>query len=93
MSDTTYYLNKGKTLTFQGHQYFTHSSMIQYFASQHIVSSKDLTPNDQGTNGVDIRVLDPSKPFDDDSGLGGHGKNHLCIVTAQKLFSAHKGMS
>jgi hypothetical protein len=28
MADTTYFLNKGESISFQGHQYFTHSTII-----------------------------------------------------------------
>ena len=30
LGDTTYYLNKDETISFQGHQYFAHSTMVCY---------------------------------------------------------------
>jgi hypothetical protein len=50
---------------------------------------------DRGSNGCvcgdDMRVLEGSALFVDVSGLGGHRKNELCIVTAQALIEMHKG--
>jgi uncharacterized Zn-binding protein involved in type VI secretion len=83
MGDTTYYLNKGEMVTFQGHQYFTHATIIQYFVSQHTVSTNDLALIDRGANGClcgdDMLVLEVSEGFDDVSGLGVHCENQLRI--------------
>jgi hypothetical protein len=50
---------------------------------------------DRGANGCvcgdGMRVLEGSERFVDISGLGGHCKNKLCIVTAQALIPTHKG--
>jgi hypothetical protein len=51
IGDTTYYLNKGETNVFQGHQYITHATITQYFVSQHAVSTNDLALIDRGANG------------------------------------------
>jgi hypothetical protein len=67
IADTTYYLNKGKTITFQGHQYFTHSIMIQYCIGQHKCPSNTLALIDCRPNGCtcgdDMLVLESSEPF------------------------------
>jgi hypothetical protein len=71
--------------------------MIQYFDSQHAVSTNDLALIDLGAHGClcgdDMLVLEGSESFMDVSGLGGHCKNQLRIVTAQTLISTHKGYS
>jgi hypothetical protein len=95
IADTMYYLNKGETITFQGHQYFTHSTLIQYCVGQHECVSSDMALIDRGANGCvcsdDMLVLEGSEPFVDVSGLGGHRKNQLRIVSAQGLIVTHKG--
>jgi hypothetical protein len=82
IADTTYYLNKGETITFQGHQYFTHSTLIQYCVGQHECASRNMALIDRGANGCicgdDMLVLEGSERFVDVSGLGGHCKNCYC---------------
>jgi hypothetical protein len=94
IADTTYYLNKGETIAFQGHQYFTHSTLIQYRVGQHECASSDMALIHQGANGCvcgdDILLLEGSERFVDISGLGGHHENQLRIVTAQALIETHK---
>jgi hypothetical protein len=36
------YLNKGETITFQGHQYFTYSTFVQYCIGQHEFTASDM---------------------------------------------------
>jgi hypothetical protein len=95
VGDRTYFLNKGETISFQGHQYFTHSTVIQYCVGQHESSIPDMALIDRGANGCvcgdDMRVLEGSERFVDVSGLGGHRENQLRIVTAQALIETHKG--
>jgi hypothetical protein len=50
IADTTYYLNKVDTITFQGHQYFAHMTMT-YRISQHDVATMDKALVDSGANG------------------------------------------
>jgi hypothetical protein len=94
MGDTTYYLNKREAIKFQGHQYFTHASIIQGIVSQHAVSRKKLALINQGANGFlcgdDMFVLERNERFVDVSGMGGHRENQLYIVTAQTLIAIHK---
>ena len=91
----TYFLNKVETITFQGNQYFTHSTFIRYCIGQHEFASPDMALIDRGANGCvcgdDMRVVEGSERFVDVSGLGGHRENQLRIVTAQALIETHKG--
>ena len=95
MGDIMYYLNKGETITFQGNQYSTHSTLISYRIGQHESSNNDMALVDRGANGCvcgdDMLVLEGSERFVDVSGLGGHRENQLRIVTAQALIETHKG--
>jgi hypothetical protein len=92
VGNCTYFLNKGETITFQGRQYFTHSTVIQYCVGQHEATAPDMALIDRGANGCvcgdDMRVLEGSERFVDISGLGGHCENKLCIVAAQALVVA-----
>jgi hypothetical protein len=95
VGDPTYFLNKGETITFQGNQYFTHSTIICYCIGQHEFTATDMALIERGANGCVcgdyMRVLEGSECFVDVSGLGGHRKNQLCIVTAQALMETQKG--
>lgn len=95
MGDIMYYLNKGETISFQGNQYSTHSTIISYRIGQHESSKNDMALVDRGANGCvcgdDMLVLEGSERFVDVSGLGGHRENQLRIVTAQALIETHKG--
>jgi hypothetical protein len=77
--DRTYFLNKGETITFQGHQYLTYSTFVQYCIGQHEFTASDMALVDRGANGCvcgdDMRVLEGSKRYVDVSGLGGHREN------------------
>jgi hypothetical protein len=77
-------LNKDETITFQGHQYLSHMTMIPYFVSQHDVNFIDQALVDCGANGGicgnDMLVLECSERFVDIYGLAGH-KGQLQIVT------------
>jgi hypothetical protein len=42
VGDRTYFLNKGVTITFQGHQYFTYSTFVQYCIGQHEFTTTDM---------------------------------------------------
>jgi hypothetical protein len=94
IGDTTYYLNKGKTTSFQGHQYFAHMTM-PYRISQHDVATMEKTLVDRGANGGicgdDMFVLEGSERFVDVFWLAGHKVSQLRIVTAQALIPTHKG--
>jgi hypothetical protein len=95
VGDRTYFLNKGKTVTFQGNQYFTRSTFVRYCIWQHEFTATDMALIDWGSNGCvcgdDMRVLECSERYVDVSGLGGHRGNQLRIVTAQALIKTHKG--
>jgi hypothetical protein len=64
IGDTTYYLNKGETITFQGHQYFAHMTM-PYRNSQQNVAIMEKALVDRGANGGtcgdDMLVLEGSE--------------------------------
>jgi hypothetical protein len=95
LGDTTYYLNKGEILSFQGRQYSAHSTRVHYRIGQHECSTLDKALVDRGANGGicgdDMLVLEGSERFVDVSGLAGHRENQLRIVTAQALINTHKG--
>ena len=95
IDDVTYYLNKGETITFHGHQYSAHISMIHYCVGQHERATMEKALVDRGANGGvcgdDMLVLEGSERFVDVSGLAGHRENQLRIVTAQALINTHKG--
>ena len=93
--DTTYYLNKGETINFQGQNYSAHTTTIHYRVGQHSVMLKDKALVDRGANGGicgdDMLVLEGSERFVDVFGIAGHKVSQLRIVTAQALISTHKG--
>jgi hypothetical protein len=95
VGDCTYFLNKRETIAFQGHQYFTYSTFVQYCIGHHEFTATDMALIYRGVNGCVcsdcMRVLEGSKRYVDVSGLGGHRKNQLRIVTAQALIATHKG--
>jgi hypothetical protein len=82
----TYYLNKGETITFQGHQYTAHVTKFNYQVSQHDVTDMDYALVDRGANGGihgdDMSILEGSERFVDVVGLAGHKVNQLQIVSA-----------
>jgi hypothetical protein len=86
IGDTTYYLNKGEKINFQGHQYFAHKTMT-YRISQHDVATMEKALVDRGANGGicgdDMLVLEGSERFVDEFRLAGHKVSQLRIVTAQ----------
>jgi protein associated with RNAse G/E len=47
---TTYYLNMGQMITFQGSQYFVHMTMIPYHVSQHNIHFLEKALVDCGAN-------------------------------------------
>jgi hypothetical protein len=95
LGDTTYYLNKGETITFQGCQYSTHATMIYYRVGLHECTTMDKALVDREANGgicgEDLLVVEGSERFVDVSGLAGHGENKLRIVTAQAVTNTQKG--
>jgi hypothetical protein len=95
VGNTTYYLNKGETITFQGYHYSAHMTMVNYRVSQHDVTSMEHALVDRGANGgicgSDMVVLEGSERFVDVFGLAGHKVSQLRIVTAQALVTTHKG--
>ena len=95
VNNTTYYLNKGESISFQGHQYFTHSTMVHYRVGQHECTNMEKALVDRGANGGicgdDMIALEGSERYVDVSGLAGHRENQLRIVTGQALIKTHKG--
>ena len=96
IGDTTYYLNKGETITTaHGHQYFAHMALFHYRVGQHNVVQADKALVDRGANGGivgdDMLILEGNERFVDVSGLDGHKVSQLRIVTAQALIKTHKG--
>jgi hypothetical protein len=95
VGDMTYYLNKGETITFQGHHYSAHMTCIPYRVSQHDVSTMEKALVDRGANGGicgdDMLVLEGSERFVDVFGLAGHKVSQLRIITAQALIPTNKG--
>ena len=95
VGDLTYYLNKGETITFQGHNYTAHMACIPYHVSQHDVSVMEQALIDCGANGGicgdDMLVLEGSERFLDVFGFAGHKVSQLQIITAQALISTDKG--
>jgi hypothetical protein len=49
--DVNYYLNKGETITFQGHQYSTHIRLFRYRIGQHNFVHDNKSLVDCGANG------------------------------------------
>jgi hypothetical protein len=95
VGDMTYYLNKGETMTFHGHNYSAHMACIPYRVSQQDVSVMVTALIDRGANGGicgdDMLVLEGSERFVDVFGLAGHTVSQLRIITAQALITTHKG--
>jgi hypothetical protein len=96
LGDTTYYINKGETITINGQQYYSlHSTMIHYHVGEHAQVVTDKALVDRGANGGrcgdDMLVLEVSERFVDVSGLAGHKEHQLRIVTAHALIHTHKG--
>jgi hypothetical protein len=93
--ETTYFLNKGETINFNGQQYSAHVTLVHYRIGEHDVASMDQALVNCGANGgicgEDMSVLEGSERFVDVFGLAGHKFSQLCIVTAQALVSTHKG--
>jgi hypothetical protein len=94
IGDIMYYLNKGETITFQGHRYFSHMTMTSCI-SQHDVATMEKALVDRGANGGicgdDMLVLEGSERFVDVIGLAGHKIIQISIITAQALITTHKG--
>jgi hypothetical protein len=95
VGDATYYLNKGETMTFQGHQYSSHMTKVNYRIGQYDITTMDYALIDHSANGGicgdHILVLEGSERFVDVCGLAGHTVSQLRIVTAQALISTYKG--
>jgi hypothetical protein len=95
IGETTYYLNKGETITRHGHQYSAHMTLFHYHVGKHSVVHTDKALVDRGANGGivgdDMIVLEGNERFVDVSGLDGHKVSQLRIVTAQTLIQTHKG--
>ena len=51
VGDTTYHLNKGETITFQGRTYSAHVTRVHYRIGQHDVVAMDKALVDRGANG------------------------------------------
>ena len=73
VGDTTYYLNKGESITVNNHQYTAHMTCMHYRVSQHDVSMMEKALIDRGaTGGIcgdDMLVLEVSERFVDVFGL------------------------
>jgi hypothetical protein len=93
LGDTTYFLNKGETITSNGQQYSTHVTLVHYSVGQHDDVTMETVIVSRGANirGDFMCVLEGSELFDDVSGLSEHEISQLRIVTAQALLSTHKG--
>ena len=69
VGDTTYYLNKGETFTFQGNTYSAHMTQVNYWVGQHDVAVMEKALVDRGANGGicgnDMLVLEGSERFVD----------------------------
>jgi hypothetical protein len=48
---TTYYMHKGETINFHGHQYSDHMTKCYYHVGQHAVSDMEYALVDHGANG------------------------------------------
>jgi hypothetical protein len=77
----TYYLHKGESIHYQGHQYFSHMAECYYRMGQHTISDIDYALVDHGANGgicgTDMLVLEGSECFVDVVGLAGHKISQL----------------
>jgi hypothetical protein len=85
LGDTTYYLNKGKTITFQGRQDSMHATMVHYRVGQHEYNTLDKALIDRGANGgicdEEMLVVEGSERFVDVSGLA--------VLSLRKLSLTH----
>jgi hypothetical protein len=76
VGDTTYFLNKGETITFIGQKYSTYVTMLHYSVGYHDVATMEKVVVDFGLNdgihGDDMRVLEGSERVVHVSGLAGH---------------------
>jgi hypothetical protein len=76
LGDTTYYLNKGETITFQGCLF---QPMPPWYTTVLDSMTMDKVLVDSGANGgscgKDMLVVEGSEPFVDLSGLAGHQEN------------------
>jgi hypothetical protein len=76
VDDSTYYLYKGELIEVDGHQYFAHSTNINYWIGQHDVAGMEYALIDRGANGgvcgEDMLVVEGSERFVDVSCLAGH---------------------
>jgi hypothetical protein len=76
LGDTTYYLNKGEAITFQGCRYSTHATMVYYRVGMHECTTMYKALVDRGANGgicgEYMPVVEGSERFVDVSGLAGH---------------------
>jgi hypothetical protein len=83
LDDNTYCLNKGELIEVDSHQYFAHSTNINYWRGKHDVAGMEYVLVDCGANGGvcgdDKFVVEGSDCFIDVSGL------------AQALVTTHKG--
>jgi major membrane immunogen (membrane-anchored lipoprotein) len=91
----TYYLNKGESINFLGHNYTAHMTEFHYRGGQHDVADMERALVDHGANGEicgnDMLVLEGSQRVVDVVGLAEHKGNQLQIFTAQALVTTHKG--
>jgi hypothetical protein len=87
-------LYKGESIEVDGHQYFAHSTNINYWIGQHDVAGMEYVLVDRGANGgvcgEDMLVV-KGKRLVDVSGLAGHKVNQLRNVAAQALVTTHIG--
>jgi hypothetical protein len=95
LGDSTHFLNKGETITFNGQQYSTHVTMLCYSIGWQDVATMEKALVDCVANGGicgdDMRVLKGIERFVYVSSLDGHTDGQLHIVTAQALVSTQKG--
>jgi hypothetical protein len=86
----TYYLHKGESINFQGHNYMAHMTEFHYQVGQHDVADMEHALVDRGANGGicgnDMLVLEGSQCFVDVVGLAGHKVNQLQIVCKHWLL-------
>jgi hypothetical protein len=69
VDSNTYFLNKGESINFQGHQYTMHLTGCHYPVGQHDLAEMEYALVDQGANGgicgSDMKVLEGSERFVD----------------------------
>jgi hypothetical protein len=79
----TYYLNKGESINFQGHNYTANMTEFHYRVGQHDVADMEHALVDHGANGGICGIfLEVSQHFVDAVGLAGQKVNQMQIVTA-----------